>query len=75
MLYSLAQLKIPFPKLLCMHPRGYHIFRGWCFYEKGNREYIWFYGDIYICERCDEEYFIWDMQLKYGKNAGISNRA
>jgi hypothetical protein len=51
------------------------MFHGRCIFQKGQREHGWCYGDIYICEYCGKEFFIWDMQLKYGKNAGISNQA
>jgi len=43
-----------------MHPKKHRVFQGRCFYEKGNRERRWYYGSIYVCEKCNEEFFVRD---------------
>lgn len=59
MINFLAQLKADFSKLFCMHRKQRRVFQGRCYYEKGNREYIWCFGTIYKCEHCDKEIFEW----------------
>ena len=59
MINFLAQLGKSPLKLFCIHRRKRHVFQGLCYYEKGNREYIWCFGDIYTCEDCDKEIFVW----------------
>jgi hypothetical protein len=68
MLYCLAQVKTFFQKLFCTHSKKRQVFQGRCYYEKGNRERRWYYGKIYVCERCNEEFFVWDTLPRELKN-------
>jgi hypothetical protein len=60
MIKCIARLGASFLKLFCMHRNQRYVFQGKCYFRKGNRERVWCFGTIHVCERCGKEIFSWN---------------